>query len=278
MEKPAEQYRRTNFGVRRDCRPCENEVKRLRKKSLKKLHSVVFIPDCHHPNVNDAAWSLMLRALHALKPSIIVVLGDFADGESLSLHEPDEPGSRDFSDEVGEVMRALTQLDEVGAERKVYLEGNHEQRLQRYLARKAPALYRSLALPELLKLKERGWEWVPYKQSLKLGKLHLTHDTGSAGMNAHRASAKAFMGSAIIGHTHRMAYEVTGRFDEPPYLAAMLGWLGDAKKAARYIHEAKSAEWVHGFGIGYMEPDGVIHVQPVPIIGGRCVVGGKLIT
>jgi predicted phosphodiesterase len=221
----------------------------------------------------------MLRALKVHKPDILLVMGDFADGESLSLHEPDEPGKRDFEDELGCVLRALTQLDELGAARKIYLEGNHEQRLSRYLARRAPALYRSLALPELLKLKDRGWEWVPYRQSIKVGKLHLTHDTGSAGMNAHRSSAKAFMGSAVIGHTHRMAYEVAGRFDESPYVAAMFGWLGDAKSAARYIHEAKSAEWVHGFGVGYMEQGtGIVHLQPVPIINGTCCVAGKLIT
>jgi hypothetical protein len=86
------------------------------------------------------------------------------------------------------------------------------------------------------------------------------------------------MGSAVIGHTHRMAYEVVGRFDEHPYLAAMLGWLGDVKTAARYLHEAKSAEWVHGFGVFYMEPSGACHVQPVPIVDGRCVVQGRLVT
>lgn len=220
----------------------------------------------------------MLRAAATLRPSILVVLGDFADGESLSLHEPDEPGTRDFMDELGCVMRALSELDALGAARKVYVEGNHEQRLKRYLARNAPALYRNLSLPELLKLAERGWEWVPYKQSVKIGKLHLTHDTGSAGMNAHRASAKAFMGSCVIGHTHRMAYEVTGRFDEAPYLSAMFGWLGDVRTAARYLHEAKSAEWVHGFGVFYLEPaSGIVHVQPVPIVQGRCVVQGRLV-
>lgn len=259
------------------CVECE-AVLRKESRNRQGLETGLLIPDCHHPNVSEAAWGLLLRAAALLKPTTIIVLGDFLDGESLSLHEPDEPGKRDFEDELGAVLQALTQLDALGATRKVYVCGNHEDRLARFLARKAPALYRSLRLPELLKLQERGWEWVPYKQSLKLGKLHVTHDTGSAGMNAHRASAKAFMGNAVIGHTHRMAYEVVGRFDEHPYLAAMLGWLGDAKAAARYLHEAKSAEWVHGFGVFYMEPSGAVHVQPVPIIDGRCVVQGRLVT
>lgn len=268
------------------CTDCENEISR-EYRALRRapppppppeLEVGLLIPDCHHPNVSEPAWRLLLRAAMLLKPTTIVLLGDFLDGESLSLHEPDEPGKRDFEDELSAVLQALTQLDQLGATRKVYVCGNHEDRLARFLARKAPALYRSLRLPELLHLEERGWQWVPYKQSLRVGKLNMTHDTGSAGMNAHRASARAFMGNAAIGHTHRMAYEVVGRFNEEPYLAAMFGWLGDAKAAARYIHEAKSAEWVHGFGVFYLEPSGVCHVQPVPIVGGRCVVQGKLVS
>ena len=127
------------------CVPCqtvrEREARRARGHT-KGLVRLGILPDCHHPNADDAAWNLALRGLAVHKPEILILLGDFADGESISLHEPDEPGTRDFKDEVGEVMRALTQLDALGCKRKIYLEGNHEQRLGRYLARNAPALFR----------------------------------------------------------------------------------------------------------------------------------------
>jgi predicted phosphodiesterase len=220
----------------------------------------------------------MLRAAMLVKPDIIVILGDFADGEALSAHPPTKPGERDFEDEIQSVSKALDQLDALGAAKKVYVEGNHEFRLDRYLMERAPGLFRSIRWQNLLELYRRGWDWVPYRKSTKVGKLHITHDTGSAGMNAHRVSSKAFGGSAVIGHTHRMSYEVTGRFDGPPYLAAMLGWLGDPEKAAGYIHEAKASDWVHGFGVAYIEPDGITHLQPVPIVNGRCVVQGRLVT
>ena len=75
-----------------------------------------------------------------------------------------------------------------------------------------------------------------------------------------------------------MAYEVRGRFDSTPYLACMLGWLGDAAQAGKYMHEAKSAEWVHGFGVGLLEMGtGIVHLQPVPIVHGRCVIAGELV-
>lgn len=242
-----------------------------------RLETGLIIPDCHIPNHNEEAWNLLLKVGASLKPSHLVLLGDFADGETLSAHPATKPGNSDFSSELDAVDKCLMQLDRLGASKKIYIEGNHEFRLDRYLMERAPSLFRSVKWPSLLKLQGRGWRWVPYRKSAKVGKLHLTHDTGSAGINAHRTSAKAFGGSAAIGHTHRMSYEVTGRFGGTPYLAAMFGWLGDAEKAATYLHEAKSSDWVHGFGVFYLEPDtGIMHVQPVPIVNGRCVVGGKL--
>lgn len=260
--------------------PADNTPINIAFPTDKPIVRVGFIPDCHHPNAHTKSWSLMLRAMHRWQPEVLVVLGDFADAETLSAHPPDEPGSRDFADEVESVKKALDQLEELHAVSQVYIAGNHEFRLERYLARQAPALFRQLkGWPTLLDLHERGWQWVPYRRSASLGKLHITHDTGSAGMNAHRMSSAVFGGSALIGHTHRMAYEVRGRYDSTPYLAAMLGWLGDAAEAGKYMHEAKSAEWVHGFGVGLLETGtGIVHLQPVPIVHGRCVVGGELVT
>lgn len=220
----------------------------------------------------------MLRAAHIIKPKHLVILGDFADAETLSAHAATKPGNMDFEDELCGVTKALGQLDRIGAEHKTYVEGNHEFRLDRYLMERAPSMFRHVRWQNVLELHKRGWDWVPYRKSKRIGKLHVTHDVGSAGMNAHRVAAKSFGGSAAIGHTHRMAYEVTGRFDGTPYLAAMFGWLGDAEKAAGYLHEAKASDWVHGFGVFYMEPStGIVHVQPVPIVNGRCVVQGQLI-
>lgn len=241
------------------------------------LECGIIIPDCHIPNHDERAWGLVLRVALALKPTHLVIMGDFADGETLSAHPATKPGEVSFEQEVASVRACLDQLDGLGATSKTYIEGNHEFRLDRYLMERAPQMFYSIKWPQILGLHERGWQWVPYRKSARIGKLNLTHDTGTAGINAHRTSAQAFGGSAVIGHTHRMAYEVKGRFDGTPYLAAMLGWLGDAEKAASYMHEAKASDWVHGFGVFYLEPDsGIVHLQPVPIVNGRCVVNGRL--
>ena len=237
----------------------------------------LLVPDCHIPNHDERAFGIMLQVAAFLKPKHIAILGDFADGETLSSHPATKPGEHSFEAEVAAVQKCLDHLDALGATNKIYIEGNHEFRLDRYLMERAPAMFHAIKWQNVLKLYERGWKWVPYRKSTSIGKLHLTHDTGTAGMNAHRQAAQAFGGSAVIGHTHRMAYEVKGRFEGTPYLAAMLGWLGDSEKAASYMHEAKASDWVHGFGVFWLEPaSGVVHLQPVPIVNGKCVVNGRL--
>lgn len=242
------------------------------------LVRVLLVPDCHIPYHDPGAWALLMKAGQALRPDIVVCLGDFADFYSVSAHDKNPERAHDLQAEVGTVKERLAELASLNPRRKVYLAGNHEDRLERYLMQRAPALFGSVRIPEVLGLYEDGWEFVPYRQSFRLGKLHLTHDIGQAGRNAHRVAADTFQGSAIIGHTHRLEYGVIGNADGPPILGAMLGWLGDFSRVD-YLHQVKARrDWVHGFGVGYMEPNGVVHLQPCPIVGGKVVVGGRLVT
>ncbi len=241
------------------------------------LKRILFVPDAHHPFVDKQAWDVMLRAGTMLQPDIIVVEGDFGDFYSCSAHDKNPTRTNDLEYEVGKIREARAQLDKLGASKKIFIEGNHEFRLARYLASNAPAVFKMLSVPELFELTENGWDFVPYKASCRLGKLHLTHDTGTAGQNAHRQSMNAFQGSCVIGHTHRMEFSVTGNADGPPQVGAMFGWLGSFEEID-YMHAiAAKRAWVHGFGIGFMEPSGVVHLQPVPIVNGACCVLGQII-
>ena len=237
---------------------------------------ILFVPDCHVPFHDTKAFDLMLRAAKSFRPHVVVVLGDFLDCYSVSQHDKNPERVGQLSSEIHAGRMALAKLKQFGSQHH-YIMGNHEDRLERYLAVNAPAVFSLMKVSELLRLKETGWTFTPYKRSYKLGKLHITHDTGTAGQNAARQSMEVFGGSTIIGHTHRMELSYRGRADGPPSVGAMFGWLGDFDKVD-YMHAMKARrDWVHGFGVGYMEPNGVVHLQPVPIINGRCVVGGKLV-
>jgi predicted phosphodiesterase len=239
----------------------------------------LLIPDCHHPAVDKNAWKLVLKVAKDIRPETIVTLGDFGDFASVMTHQKSaEQRQIRLVDEVADVEKALDQLDAVGAKTKVFVEGNHEYRVERYIADKAPDLFGVTDIPKLLDLKKRGWKFVPYRKNFKLGKINVTHDLGKAGANAHRDAMVRQHDNVVIGHTHRFAYEVRGTATGTPYLGAMFGWLGDRVAAAGYIHETASAtDWALGFGVAYVRDDEMTYVQPVPIMPDySCMVGGKL--
>lgn len=243
------------------------------------LERVLLLPDSHRPYHDRKAWQVMMQAARVWEPDVIIILGDFADFYAVSSHSKDPNRARNLESEVEDVNRGLDELDALGAKRKFYVCGNHEDRLERYLMERAPELFNMVRIRDLFRLAERGWRFIPYKRHLKLGRLHITHDTNRAGRYAHYQSQADFGGAnVVIGHTHRLGYMVEGSAQGEPHVAAQFGWLGDFS-SVDYMHRVRAMrDWSHGFGVGVMEPNGNVHLQPIPIVNGSCVVAGQLIT
>lgn len=243
-----------------------------------KLKNVLIIPDCHFPYEDKKAWKLLLKTAKEFKPDIIAVLGDFADFYCVSSHDKSPEREDQLITEVKAVNVALDQLDAIGAAEKIFVAGNHEDRLDRYLKTKAPELYSLVKAKQLFNLDQRGWKYIPYKSHGRIGKLYLTHDTGTAGAVAHSKALSDFQDNIVIGHTHRMAYSVVGTAKGVPHVGAMFGWLGDVKQVD-YMHSVKAnRDWALGFGIGYLQPNGNVHLVPMTMVDYSVVLNGKLIT
>jgi predicted phosphodiesterase len=243
------------------------------------LERWLLIPDVHVPYHDEAAVSLMLRAAQACGIENCALLGDAVDFYAVSSHDKDPRRRNDLQWEVDEGNRFLDELDRVFPGKRMYVAGNHEDRLRRYLTNVASALFSTTKVEALFRLAERGWSYTPYKEYARIGRLHLTHDTGTAGRYAAHRAMDTFQGNVVIGHTHRMAYVVEGNAKGEAHVGAMLGWLGDVSKVD-YMHQVKAnRDWAHGFGLAYrdIETDAV-HIVPVPIVNGRVVVEGRLVT
>jgi hypothetical protein len=250
------------------------------------LHVWLAIPDTHRPYHAPSAVQLMLQAARAafapFAPSRrgIVIMGDYADCYAVSSHSKDPSRRTLLKDELADVAMGLDELDALGAHHKIYVEGNHETRISRLIADGAPGLAGLFTLPEHLRLHERGWQWVPYKHKARIGKLNVKHDLHRAGMNAHRQAINDIgQRNIAIGHTHRFGLEVQGDVDGGRHIGAVFGWLGDFDEVDYRHRDRALREWVHGFGLVYVDgATGNTHVQPVVIINDSCVVAGRLVT
>ena len=151
--------------------------------------------------------------------------------------------------------------------------------MERYCQEKAGALFDFVNVPDILGLKERGWSYTPYMEHAKVGALYVTHDVGTAGIGAARKAMDVFGHSVVTGHSHRMTYVVEGNAAGDSKVSASFGWGGDLK-AIDYMSRAKSArDWAHAFGIGYLDPETqAVHLVPVPLVGNRIIVEGRLYT
>ncbi len=242
-----------------------------------KLEPILVVPDCHIPYHDQRAFDLMLQVARGLKPKHIYVIGDFVDFYAVSSHSKNPVRATSLEVELLAAAEGLDSLEALGADSLVYIGGNHEDRLRRYLQDKAPELFGVANVPELLGLKQRGWDYVPYKSHTKLGKIHFTHDVGSAGRNSIFKCLDTYQHSVVTGHTHRLAYIVEGNAVGEHKVSAQFGWLGDTKHID-YMQEAKVLkDWALGFGIGYLEPKtGYVYLTPVPLVDYSVVVNGTL--
>lgn len=244
---------------------------------MTKLNPYLIIPDTHIPYHDERAWKLMLKVAGDLALHGIVILGDFADCYAVSSHSKDPARKTMLEWEINEVKKKLGELDKFKVKTKVYIEGNHEDRLLRYLRDVAPALHDVVSIPLLLKLKRRGWKHVAYKNDFSIGKITFTHDVGSAGRYSVYKCLDTYQHSNVTGHTHRLAYIVEGNAKGEHKVSAQFGWLGDVNEID-YMHKASAKKnWSLGFGIMYHDPStGYGYLIPVPIVNYTACVNGKL--
>ncbi len=241
------------------------------------LKPLLIVPDTHRPYHDKRAWALMLQVAKAIKPYHIICIGDLADFCSVSSHSKDPSRTKNLEFEMQDVQRGLDDLDALGAPDKRFIGGNHEDRLHRYLQDKAPELFDTVSIPGILRLKERGWSYIPYKDDTRIGKMFFTHDVGVAGRNSTFKALDTYQHSIVTGHAHRLQYCVEGNAVGEYKLSAQFGWLGDASKID-YMHKVNVRKnWALGFGIGYHDTiSGIVYLTPVPVVKYTACVNGKI--
>lgn len=230
---------------------------------------VVVFGDVHLPFHDLNAVRLALKVASVVKPKYCVQVGDMLDGYHLSRFDHDPNMKHVTLAEEARYGREFIAAVRKRCEQAFFLEGNHEARLHKSLA-KAPELHSTHpTMRELLGLKVK--EWVPYRERLTLGKCNFVHDEGPCGVNALRQTIEAARKNLVFGHTHTLGTLYDGVENER-HGALNVGWLGNPKHAT-YATRRQRDRWQHGIGYVQIERGtGNCFLHALPFVNGQCVV------
>jgi UDP-2,3-diacylglucosamine pyrophosphatase LpxH len=221
------------------------------------VKKALIIPDCHIPAEDKRAYEVMLQIASDLQPDQIVILGDYADFYCVSSH-PKDLGSNIplmLEKEVEAVKDRLDELDKYFPDaEKVFIEGNHEYRLARYLRDRAPELFGYVNTPELFNLYQRPkWKWCGYgpEQKFKVLNSRLWARHEPIGTSA-KTTAQRAMCSVVFGHTHRIEEQQVVAIDGSEFVSFSPGFLGNKQhKIMQYVKN--HAQWSKGFATAYID-------------------------
>jgi len=256
--------------------------------SLEKLveePKIMVTGDYHIPFMDKNAYRIMTNFAQDYKPDVFIINGDFLDMYSISTFDKNPERKISVPEEIRQGKEVLTELRKnLGKKCKIYfLEGNHENRLQRYLWRN-PELegLEELKLDHLLHSKEKDINYIKvtrdyWKQDnghLKIGKnivvMHGDNRLNGASTSKYSGySVKNTMmnlqTNVIMGHIHRLAlvYHTT------PY-GDMIGIEGGC-----LCQQAGTANWQQGFVTFRVSNGKLVNPQLYNINNGKLIVDKK---
>lgn len=247
------------------------------------LKLAAIIPDCHIPYHHIKAYKLVMTVLQDLQPSEIVILGDYADFYSVSSYAKDPRILAHLQSEIEATNKELDNLDKMFPRaKKVFIEGNHEYRLERYVFDKCPALFGITEIRYLLKIDSRyNWKFIPYgpNQAYTILGSFLTARHEPLASSAKTTASRALC-SLVYGHIHRIEESHLVGLDGTNHVCFSVGWLGDKKMDKIFDYVKGHHQWQLGFGLVWVDEETrLFYHQKIPILELNykvsCVVNGK---
>ncbi len=171
-------------------------------------YRIHFAPDLHYPFQDDEIVDHIIDLARGCE--IIGQIGDGLEAYGVSSHAKNPLVKHTLNDEASLYVRKFwrpIRRDNPGA-RLIQITGNHEQRIQRYMWKQAPALadVPGMALSKLIKAKELGIEVHP-RSGLLLAGVRFKHGDVARAIGSARSEMTAHRGDGVSGHTHRCEYE-----------------------------------------------------------------------
>jgi len=189
---------------------------------------VLVVGDCHVDDTQDLSrFEALGKYILEQRPTHIVMIGDFLSMHCFSNWDRDKRAKMEGLRYAAEIAAGNEALDlmfgPVNAYNKtkkrskkaqykpelIYIEGNHEERERRYLDYN-PELIGTLDYRAALRLKERGFKFIPYRSYHYINEVGFTHipmnkmNKPAGGMRVMTTSLQMHAHSVVFGHTHEL--------------------------------------------------------------------------
>jgi predicted phosphodiesterase len=234
---------------------------------------VLLLSDIHIPFHDTRALETAINYGANAKPDVVLLNGDVLDFHMVSRYDHD--GTKlTYQEEIEAGRQFLAYLrDRFPRSRILYKEGNHEERLAKYILTRAPALFglESVTVPQLLMYDDLGVEHIGDQRVIRIAGLRVIHGHEYGGstyapVNAARWLMLRARRHAIMGHMHHTSEQIDQTIDGTQLATWSVGCLCGLHPRYRRL----SSRWNHGFAIIRVSGTNW-EVQNLRIVDGRVV-------
>ncbi len=239
----------------KQCR--EKYNKNLTTSLLASPRRELFLADLHLPYEDPYALNIALTYAKTENIDTIVLGGDIVDFMSVSFWDR-ELTNRDLNKERRYAIQVLTKIRQTFPKATIYyIQGNHEERLERYLLRKAPELgaLDELSVKNLLQLEKLNITYINNReiinktnQPFKIETLYHLHGheirTHWTIITVARTLFQRSLENVIFGHFHITQEWIQRKINNDVMSSSSVGCL--CKLSAPY---SIVNNWNHGFAI-----------------------------
>lgn len=238
--------------------------------------TVAIINDTHNPFQDAKTLGLVEAFLEELQPDYLIHNGDANDFYQISVFDKDPARVEELQSDVNNTRAMFQRFRKTLPNARMFLiEGNHENRWQKFLWTKAPELssLNCLTIPELFSLKEYEIELVPYEAGLMINELFLVLHGDIASIHSGYTAKRMYEkhgGCGICAHCHRGgSFYKRDRFGE-------WGWWENFCLCSLYPDWIQNPNWTQGFSLVHFKGHRRFYVEQIPITKHAFMYGGKL--
>lgn len=241
----------------------------------KEFKTMAVINDTQNPFQDERALALVEKFLFELQPDYLFYNGDTNDFYQISKFDKDPARIKDLQSDVDNT-KAMFRRHRKGLPntRTILIDGNHEDRWQKFLWTKAPELssLTCLTVDDLFSLEEYGIEHVAYESGVKINGIFLITHGDFTSIHSSYTAKRMFEkhgGCGICAHSHRGgSFFKRDRF-------GIWGWWEGFCLCSLYPDWIKNPNWVQGFSLIHFRGKR-FWMEQIPIVDHAFIYGGRI--